>query len=183
MNLQRVEALIQELLIEMGEDISRKGLKRTPTRFAKALEFLTSGYTEDFKTIINETYFPHNSGLVINKNIAIYSLCEHHLLPFFGICHIGYIPKHQVIGLSKLTRISQTYARRLQVQERLTEQIAKTLMEEINAIGVGVMLNCRHLCNEMRGVEQNQSVMITCSTVGNLGLSEKEFIHFITSLE
>jgi GTP cyclohydrolase I len=156
------------LIIEsLGEDLSRPGLKDTPERAAKAMEFLTKGYEQDIDKIINDALFPTDSSeMVIVKNIELYSLCEHHLLPFIGKCHVAYIPNGKVIGLSKVARIVDVFARRLQIQEHLTQQIAATLQEKIDALGVGVIIESQHMCMMMRGVEKQNSVMTTSCMLG-----------------
>lgn len=167
MNRERVQQLIRELLMEVGEDPEREGLRRTPERVAEALAFLTSGYAYQPKEVIGEAIYPAEANnMIICRDIEIYSLCEHHLLPFFGKCHVGYIPTDRVIGVSKLARIVDCYARRLQIQERLTAQIAEAVNEVTGAQGVGVVMECRHLCMMMRGVEKQNSVMTTSSVLG-----------------
>jgi GTP cyclohydrolase IA len=167
LNTEKMAGLVRQLLIEIGEDPAREGLLDTPKRVAKALEFLTSGYRTDTKQVINEALFTQEtSSMVIVKDIEVYSMCEHHMLPFFGRCHIGYIPGGTVFGVSKLARLVDVYARRLQLQERLTEQISKVVMESVNAKGVGVMIEARHLCMMMRGVEKQNSTMVTSSVLG-----------------
>ena len=166
-DLKKIEPLIRQLLVELGEDPDREGLKDTPKRVAKAMSFLTHGYRADLDTVINKALFTQNtSSMVIVKDIEVYSMCEHHMLPFFGRCHIGYIPDGKVFGVSKLARIVDMYARRLQLQERLTEQISQVVMSEIDAKGVGVMIEARHLCMMMRGVEKQNSTMVTSSVLG-----------------
>jgi GTP cyclohydrolase I len=166
-NLAKIEKLVRELLVELGEDPKREGLLDTPKRVAKAFAFLTHGYRADLDQVINKALFTQDtSSMVIVKDIEVYSMCEHHMLPFFGRCHIGYIPDGKVFGVSKLARIVDMYARRLQLQERLTEQISRVVMEEIGAKGVGVMIEARHLCMMMRGVEKQNSVMVTSSVLG-----------------
>jgi len=166
-DLKRIEPLVRQLLIELGEDPNREGLKDTPKRVAKAMSFLTHGYRADLDTVINQALFTQDtSSMVIVKDIEVYSMCEHHMLPFFGRCHIGYIPDGKVFGVSKLARIVDMYARRLQLQERLTEQISQVVMNEIGAKGVGVMIEARHLCMMMRGVEKQNSTMVTSSVLG-----------------
>ena len=168
MNLERVAALIRELLVEIGEDPNREGLLKTPERVARAYEFLTSGYRQRVEDIINNAVFEsHANNMIICRDIEVYSLCEHHMLPFYGSCHIGYIAKRKVLGLSKLARIVDLYARRLQIQERLTAQIAREIMDMTKAEGVGVVMECRHLCMMMRGVEKQNSVMTTSSVLGS----------------
>ena len=166
-NLNKIEALVRQLLIELGEDVNREGLVKTPSRVAKALTFLTHGYRLDMQQVINQALFTETSGgMIIVKDIELYSLCEHHLLPFYGRCHIGYLPDGKVFGVSKLARLVDVFARRLQLQERLTEQISKVVMEEVGAKGVGVMIEARHLCMMMRGVEKQNSTMVTSSVLG-----------------
>ncbi len=182
---QKLETLVRELLLEIGEDPEREGLVRTPRRVAEALRFLTSGYRTDAKKVINDAIFTQRTNsMVIVKNIELYSLCEHHMLPFFGRCHIGYIPNGRVFGVSKLARMVDMYARRLQLQERLTEQISQQVMESIDAIGVGVMIEAQHLCMMMRGVEKQNSVMVTSSVLGTFREStatREEFLALIGS--
>jgi len=166
-NTEKIEGLVRQLLEELGEDPNREGLVKTPERVAKAYAFLTNGYRQDLGTVINQALFTQTtSSMVIVKDIEVYSLCEHHLLPFFGRCHIGYIPDGKVFGVSKLARLVDMYARRLQLQERLTEQISEVVMNECGAKGVGVMMEARHLCMMMRGVEKQNSTMVTSSVLG-----------------
>ena len=163
----KIARLTRELLLEIGEDPDREGLLKTPERVAKALTFLTSGYRTDLEQLINGAYFTQaTSSMVIVKDIEVYSMCEHHMLPFFGRCHIGYIPSGRVFGVSKLARLVDMYARRLQLQERLTEQVSRVVMETVDAKGVGVMIEARHLCMMMRGVEKQNSTMVTSSVLG-----------------
>jgi len=182
-NCEKIEKLIRELLVELGEDPQREGLLKTPERVAQSLSYLTSGYWIDRKKLINEALFTQETNsMVIVKDIEIYSLCEHHLLPFFGRCHIGYIPKGKVFGASKLARLADMYAKRLQLQERLTEQIAYAVRDSIDAIGVGVMIEARHLCMMMRGVEKQNSVMVTSSVLGSFresAVTRQEFLSLI----
>src|SRR5713101_360306 len=167
LNAAKIEGLVRELLAEIGEDPRREGLVKTPQRVAAALAFLTSGERADPARLINGAVFTQQTNsMVIVKNIEVYSLCEHHMLPFFGRCHIGYIPSGRVFGVSKLARLVDMYARRLQLQERLTEQISQQVMELVGAKGVGVMIEARHLCMMMRGVEKQNSVMVTSSVLG-----------------
>ena len=166
-NLQKIETLVRQLLVELGEDPKREGLQKTPQRVAQALSFLTHGYRADVQKVINDALFTQETGgMVIVKDIEMYSLCEHHMLPFFGRCHIGYIPNGKVFGVSKLARLVDVHARRLQLQERLTEDISREIMESIDAKGVGVMIEARHLCMMMRGVEKQNSTMVTSSVTG-----------------
>lgn len=158
---------IKGLLREIGEDPERDGLQRTPYRFLKSFRFLTNGYEKDPETIINGALFdaPY-SEMVIVRDIELYSMCEHHLLPFFGKCHVGYIPNGKIIGLSKIPRIVDAFARRLQVQERLTSQISECLMKHLNPVGVGVVIQASHLCMMMRGVEKQNAFAQTSSLRG-----------------
>lgn len=168
MNRERVADLIRQLLVEIGEDPQRQGLAKTPQRVAEAWEFLTKGYHSDPQREINGAVFDSEANnMIIARDIEVYSLCEHHMLPFFGRCHIGYIAKKKVLGVSKLARIMEVYARRLQIQERMTEQIAREVMQAVDAEGVGVVMECRHLCMMMRGVEKQNSVMTTSSVLGS----------------
>ena len=159
--------LIRRLLVELGENPDREGLARTPARVAKALTFLTSGYGADIDAVLNEALFTVDySEMVIVKDIDFYSLCEHHLLPFFGKCHVAYIPRTRVIGLSKIPRLVDVFARRLQIQERMTNQIAETIREKIDPLGVAVVCEGTHLCMSMRGVEKQNSFAITSAMLG-----------------
>jgi GTP cyclohydrolase I len=182
-NHEKIEKLVNELLTELGEDTNREGLLKTPQRVAQSLAYLTSGYWVDRKKLINEALFTQETNsMVIVKDIEIYSLCEHHLLPFFGRCHIGYIPKGKVFGASKLARLADMYAKRLQLQERLTEQIAYAVRDSIDAVGVGVMIEARHLCMMMRGVEKQNSVMVTSSVLGSFresAVTRQEFLSLL----
>lgn len=167
----------------IGENPDREGLLKTPGRVAKSLEFLTRGYSEDPKTVLNDALFDATSDeMVIVKDIDFYSLCEHHMLPFFGKCHIAYIPRAKVIGLSKLPRLVDIFARRLQIQERMTHEIATVIRELIGAQGVGVVIEAQHLCMMMRGVEKQNSEMITSSVVGtfrNSVATREEFLALV----
>lgn len=159
--------LVERQIKLLGEDPTRDGLKRTPQRVAESLKFLTAGYKTNPKSVLNNALFEVDSDeMVIVKDIDFYSLCEHHMLPFFGKCHIAYLPKGKVIGLSKLPRIVDVYARRLQVQERMTREIAHTIQELIGAEGVGVVIEAQHLCMMMRGVEKQNSYAITSAMLG-----------------
>ena len=158
---------IRQLLAELGEDPTRDGLQDTPRRVEKALRFLTSGYDADVDSVINNALFTvEYSEMVIVRDIDFYSLCEHHLLPFFGRCHVAYIPNRRVLGLSKIPRLVEIFSRRLQVQERLTSQIADTLMEKVEPLGVAVVMEATHLCMAMRGVEKQNSVTVTSAMLG-----------------
>ncbi|MCZ6802311.1 MAG: GTP cyclohydrolase I FolE [Nitrospirae bacterium] len=162
-----LEGLITQLLTILGEDPKRSGLEGTPKRMAEALTFFTKGYQENVDDLVNGALFPiEYDEMVIVRDIDIFSLCEHHLLPFFGKCHVGYIPGKQVVGLSKIPRIVDVFSRRLQVQERLTVQIAETLQKKLKPIGVGVVIEARHLCMMMRGVEKQNTVAVTSHMLG-----------------
>jgi GTP cyclohydrolase IA len=157
-----MQDIIRQLLAELGEDPSREGLLDTPKRVEKSLRFLTSGYAADVDEVLNNALFTVDyNEMVIVKDIDFYSLCEHHMLPFFGKCHVAYIPQGRVLGLSKIPRLVEIFARRLQVQERLTNQIAETLREKIRPLGVAVVMEASHLCMSMRGVEKQNSVAVT----------------------
>jgi GTP cyclohydrolase I len=162
-----LEELTRELLIRLGEDPNREGLVKTPERFAKAIQYLTKGYNEDPAEVLNGALFTVDyDEMVIVKDIEMFSLCEHHMLPFFGKVHIAYIPKGKVLGLSKLPRLVEVFARRLQVQERLTVEIAEAIQHAIHPLGVGVVIEARHLCMMMRGVEKQHSAAVTSSMIG-----------------
>ena len=163
-----VEDAVRLILRHIGEDPEREGLKLTPTRVLHALEFLTRGYSEDPKVAINGAVFSEEEyqEIILCKDLDFYSLCEHHLLPFFGKAHVAYLPNRRIIGLSKLARLVEIYARRLQVQERLTTQIANTLMEELEPLGVAVVLEAEHLCMRMRGVEKQNCYVTTSAMLG-----------------
>ena len=167
MNKTKTEKLIKELLIQIGEDPNREGLQQTPHRVARMFEDLTKGYSTTRKATINDAIFTeHVDNMIILKDIEMYSLCEHHLLPFFGKCHVGYIAKDKIIGISKIARIVDRFAKRLQVQERLTQEIAKEIQEVLKPAGVGVVIEAQHLCMMMRGVEKQNSIMVTSSVLG-----------------
>jgi GTP cyclohydrolase IA len=158
---------VRGILGDLGEDPERDGLKRTPERFEKALRFLTSGYQQDPATLLNGAMFDvAYDEMVVVKDIEVYSLCEHHLLPFFGKCHVAYLPNKKVVGLSKVARLVDMFARRLQIQERLTSQIANAIQEQLHPQGVGVILEARHLCMVMRGVEKQNSTTTTSAMLG-----------------
>jgi GTP cyclohydrolase I len=162
-----MQDLIKRLLAEIGEDPEREGLVNTPKRVEQALKFLTSGYQADVDTVINNALFTVDySEMVIVKDIDFYSLCEHHLLPFFGKCHVAYVPSNRVIGLSKIPRLVEVFSRRLQVQERLTNQIANAILDKVNPLGVAVVMEGTHLCMSMRGVQKQNSFAVTSAMLG-----------------
>jgi GTP cyclohydrolase I len=180
MNLEKVERLMRELLIEIGEDPDREGLRRTPFRVAASFRFLTAGYHEQVDQLVNGAIFKQEiEEMIIARDIELFSLCEHHMLPIIGRCHIGYIANGRIFGLSKLVRLMNMYARRLQVQERLTEQIAHAVMGAIQAEGVGVIIEARHLCMMMRGVEKQSSIVTTSSLLGTFRKSATTRAEFI----
>lgn len=187
MNQERVAELVKELLVEVGEDPAREGLLKTPERVAKAWEFLTRGYRQNIDDVVNEAVFEAQSNnMIIVSNIEVYSLCEHHMLPFYGRCHIGYISRDKVLGVSKLARIADVYSRRLQIQERLTEQIAKAVRDAVNPEGVGVVMECKHLCMMMRGVQKQNSVMTTSTVLGSFhdcAATRAEFLNLVHRAE
>jgi GTP cyclohydrolase I len=159
---------IREILVELGEDPEREGLLKTPERVDRSLRFLTRGYHQNLQEVVNGALFEAESDdMVIVRDIEFFSMCEHHMLPFFGKCHVGYIPQGKIIGVSKIARIVDMFARRLQVQERLTKEIAHALLDILGAEGVGVVMDARHLCMQMRGVEKQNSVMTTSSMLGS----------------
>jgi len=162
-----IASLMEKLLVKVGEDPAREGLVRTPERAEKAFRFLTSGYDTDIQSIVNGALFHEKSdGMVVVKDIEFFSMCEHHLLPFFGKMHVAYLPQDKLIGLSKIPRIVDTFARRLQIQERLTQQVADTIQEVLEPRGVGVICEARHFCMMMRGVEKQRSETLTSAMLG-----------------
>ena len=162
-----MEEQIRLILKALGENPDREGLQRTPQRVAQALSFLTQGYQMDPAKVINDALFSEDyEEMIVQKDIDFYSLCEHHLLPFFGKAHVAYIPHHKIVGISKLARLVDVYARRLQVQERLTNQIATIIMEKLDPLGVAVVVEAEHLCMRMRGVEKQNSMIITSTLLG-----------------
>lgn len=160
--------LIEQLLKELGEDPKREGLLKTPDRVEKALRFFTKGYQQEPEEVLNNALFTEDyDEMVIVKDIDLFSMCEHHMLPFFGKCHVAYIPHNKIVGLSKIVRLVEVFSRRLQVQERLTSQIADTIFKTLKPYGVGVVIEAQHLCMMMRGVEKQNSIAITSSMLGN----------------
>jgi GTP cyclohydrolase I len=178
---EALESLVKEMLCQLGEDPEREGLIKTPDRVSRSLRFLTSGYKQDVDKVLNGAlYTVACDEMVLVKNIELFSLCEHHLLPFFGSCHVAYIPRGKVIGLSKIPRLVDLFARRLQIQERLTTQIAQTIMEKINPLGVGVVIEAKHLCMIMRGVEKQNSVAVTSALLGSFRKDSQTRNEFLT---
>lgn len=178
-----MEQHFSNIIAALGEDIARDGLKNTPKRASHAFRFLTRGYQQNIDEIVNNAIFDCDMDeMVVVKNIELYSLCEHHLLPFFGKCHVAYIPQGKIIGLSKIPRIVEVFARRLQVQERLTKQIAECLLRVTQGAGVGVIIEAQHLCMMMRGIEKQNSVMTTSVTLGSFrkdSSTKSEFLHLL----
>ena len=180
---ERISGLVEQILIELGEDIDRDGLKRTPERVEASLKFLTKGYRLDIENVINGAVFDAEyDEMVIVKDIEVYSLCEHHLLPFYGKCHIAYLPNKKIIGLSKIPRVVDAFSRRLQVQERLTTDVAYALEKQLEPKGIGVVIEAYHLCMMMRGVQKQNSSTITSCMLGHFKSDSKtrnEFLDFI----
>ena len=175
-----MEDLIRKLLVRLGEDPDREGLVRTPSRVEKALTFLTSGYAANIDEVLNDALFTVDySEMVIVKDIDFYSLCEHHLLPFFGKCHVAYIPSTKVIGLSKIPRLVDVFSRRLQIQERLTNQVADTIREKIAPVGVAVVIEATHLCMSMRGVQKQNSFAVTSAMLGAFRTNARTRMEFL----
>ena len=184
MNDERVRAAVDTLLAEIGEDPTREGLVRTPQRVADALKFLTSGYDQDVDDVLNDALFTVDCNeMVIVRDIDFYSLCEHHLLPFFGKCHIAYLPRERVVGLSKIPRLVDVFARRLQIQERMTNQIAHVLLDKLNPLGVGVVVEATHLCVEMRGVQKQRSFALTSAMLGSFRSDARTRMEFLELLK
>ena len=178
---QTMPEIIRALLAELGEDPSREGLARTPERAARAYQFLTQGYQQDLTKLLNDAFFQvKQDEMVIVKEIDFYSLCEHHLLPFFGRCHVAYLPDKKIVGLSKIPRLIEMFARRLQVQERLTTQIAEAINEHVRPLGVACVIEASHLCLMMRGVQKQNARAVTSSMLGAFRSSEKTRAEFLT---
>ncbi len=184
-NGHRIAKLVSQLLVELGEDPSREGLVATPDRVAQSLMFLTSGYRQSTRKVINNAVFQsQTNNMIIVRDIEVYSLCEHHMLPFYGRCHVGYVARDKVLGVSKIARLVDCFARRLQIQERLTEEVAEAVQEASHAEGVGVVMECRHLCMMMRGVAKQNSVMTTSTVLGSFrknSATRTEFLSLIRS--
>lgn len=179
--IRKIEQLTKELLKEIGEDTNREGLKKTPKRVAKAWEFFSKGYKQDINELINGAVFNEDANdMVIVRDVEFFSLCEHHLLPFFGKAHVGYIPNGKVIGLSKIPRIIDMHSRRLQVQERLTHQIADAIKEVLNPKGIAVVMEGRHMCMQMRGVEKQNSLASTSAMFGKFKSSVETRSEFLS---
>jgi GTP cyclohydrolase I len=175
------EDLVREMLVRLGEDTHREGLEQTPERVRKSMEFLTRGYTEDPEALLKAALFtePYDE-MVIVKDVEMFSLCEHHMLPFFGKVHVAYIPNGKVIGLSKIPRLVELFSRRLQIQERLTTQIAETIQKVVEPQGVGVVIEARHLCVMMRGVEKQHSAAVTSSMLGSFRTEQETRQEFLS---
>ena len=179
--LTSMEEQIRHILKALGEDPDREGLVKTPSRVIQALTFLTQGYRQDPAKVINDALFTEEyEEMIVQRDIDFYSLCEHHLLPFFGKAHVAYIPHHKIVGISKLARLVDVYARRLQVQERLTNQIANIIMEKLDPLGVAVVIEAEHLCMRMRGVEKQNSMIITSTLLGAFRTRQETRQEFMT---
>jgi GTP cyclohydrolase I len=178
---ESIADLVRKMLLQLGEDPNREGLLKTPERFETALRFLTSGYAQDSDKILNGAMFKVcYDEMVVVKDIEVYSLCEHHLLPFFGKCHVAYLPNKKVVGLSKIARLVNMFARRLQIQERLTSEIAEAINDKLNPQGVGVIIEARHLCMVMRGVEKQNSMAVTSAMLGQFRESKHTRDEFLS---
>ena len=176
-----MEEHIRQILKAIGEDPDREGLQKTPQRVAQALSYLTRGYAMDPEKVINDALYTEDyEEMIVQKDIDFYSLCEHHMLPFFGKAHVAYIPHHKIIGISKLARLVDIYARRLQVQERMTNQIATIIMDKLDPMGVAVVIEAEHLCMRMRGVEKQNSYVITSSLLGAFRTRQETRNEFMT---
>ena len=182
--MQGMEEQIRKILLSLGEDPEREGLKKTPERVRRSLEYLTRGYSQDLEKVINGAVFEVESqDMVIVRDIEFYSMCEHHMLPFFGKCAIGYIPRGKIFGVSKLARIVDMYARRLQIQERLSNQVAQAIYETIRPEGVGVVMEAQHLCMLMRGVQKQNSIMVTSAMLGSFRSRQTTRMEFLKLIE
>ena len=182
---ETIAELVRKLIVQLGEDPDREGLRKTPERYEKALKFLTSGYHQNLDSVLNgATFSVSYDEMVVVKDIEFFSLCEHHLLPFFGKAHVAYLPSKRVLGLSKIARLVNMYARRLQIQERMTSQIADAISEKISPEGVGVIIEARHLCMQMRGVEKQHGQAVTSAMLGSFRHNKQtrdEFLSLIRS--
>jgi len=182
-NVKQAEDAVRALLNHIGEDPDREGLQRTPARVVRAFEFLAKGYAQDARAVINGALFTEDyQEMILCKDLDFYSLCEHHLLPFMGKAHVAYIPKNHIIGLSKIARLVEIFARRLQVQERMTKQIASTILEVLDPLGVGVVLEAEHMCMRMRGVEKQNSWVTTSAMLGVFRSNQETRQEFMTLL-
>ena len=180
-NERKIAELVRQLLVELGEDPERDGLVKTPMRVAKSLLYLTRGYRQTPRGVLNNAVFETGANhMIVLRDIEVYSMCEHHLLPFYGTCAVGYIARGKVLGVSKIARIVDCFARRLQIQERLTEQVAEAIQDAAKAEGVGVVFRCRHLCMMMRGVEKQNSEMVTSAMLGSFRSDEKVRQEFLS---
>ena len=183
MSSETLETAVAAILRALDPDPDREGLERTPARVARALAHLTRGYGQDPKTVINDALFTEQySEMIVVRDIDFYSMCEHHILPFFGKAHVAYLPRNHIVGISKIARLVEVYARRLQVQERMTTQIAKTIDEHLKPLGVAVVLEAEHLCMRMRGVEKQNSVVLTSAMLGGFRTNQEtraEFMNLI----
>ena len=183
-NERKIAALVKQLLVELGEDPARDGLVKTPARVAKSLLYLTRGYRQTPRGVLNNAIFDAGANhMIVLRNIEVYSMCEHHMLPFYGTCAVGYIARSKVLGVSKIARIVDCFARRLQIQERLTEQVADAILDASKAEGVGVVFRCRHLCMMMRGVEKQNSEMVTSAMLGSFREDEKVRQEFLSLIQ
>jgi GTP cyclohydrolase I len=182
---ETIAELMRKVIVLLGEDPNREGLRKTPERFEKALKYLTSGYHQNMESLLNgATFSVHYDEMVVVKDIEFFSLCEHHLLPFFGKAHVAYLPNKRVLGLSKIARLVNMYGRRLQIQERMTSQIAEAIQEKISPEGVGVIIEARHLCMQMRGVEKQHGQAVTSAMLGSFRHNKQtrdEFLSLVRS--
>lgn len=182
-DISRISSLVRQLLVELGEDPDRDGLLKTPERVAKSLAFLAKGYAQTPRGVLNDAVFDAGANhMIVLRDIEVYSMCEHHMLPFYGTCAVGYISRDKVLGVSKIARIVDCFARRLQIQERLTEQVAQAILDISGAEGVGVVFKCKHLCMMMRGVEKQNSEMVTSAMLGSFRNDEKVRSEFLSLL-